>query len=852
MSKEEVSEDKDFDEISSLLKTVADHFSEEDRATRERQIRHWRRLKLYWNNFSLIYWSEQAHDYRVYNRDANAANTDQDYYDKPINVFKAFLETIIAALSIQIPAINCVPDDADSPLDTSTAKAGDKISELVYKHNDVMFLWLHALYIYCTEGMIGCYIHSKEDKEYGTYDKPKYKDEEVDSYVCPSCGARVPDEMIESSEFDPSFAEEDDNQCSKCTMFIPNTLRCSIHGPDDVIQPQGTCDYFEGGTPGSDGDQPRGEVTLEQSNYKDDSSNINCIECGAPLSSDLQKTKLKIPRLVGVTKEPKSRVCLEVYGGLYIKVANYAKKQKDTPYLIFSYETHYVNALHCYPKLREKLPHGGWSNIGVNDPYEQYGRLNTQYRGEFPDEQVTVKNCWLRPASFNILPEEDYKKLKKKFPNGARFVMVNDVPAEYEDECLDDHWSLTENPMSDFLNHDPLGELLTNVQDIVNDLVSLTLQTIEHGIEQTWADPAVVNFNAQRQIEAMPGTITPTKPVSGSKNLGEAFYTTKSASLSPEVMNFYKIIQELGQFVSGALPSLFGGSQGSGTSNTASEYAMSKGMAMQRLQTPWRMMTIWWKNIFGKVIPMYMKNMVDDERIVEKNDAGKFVNVFIRKAEIGGKIGSIELESSDKLPVTDEQQADMIMQLFTLNNQEITSALMDPENLPYIAKVVKIPEFHLPGEDDREKQNEEIVELLNSVPIPPDPESIHLYQQAKATGHPGAVEPQEQPSVEIDIDVDNHEIEASICKSWLISSAGRLAKQENPNGYKNVLLHMKAHLAIVQQNMKAQQLHDDQIALAGGKPGKSTLGEPSDKAQPKKPAEPEKVTKEGNAKTPVS
>src|SRR5580692_4098601 len=125
----------EFEEISSLLKTVCDHFDKEDRMTREKQIRHWRRLKLYWNNFSLVYWSESAHDYRIFNKDANATYSDQDYYDKPVNVFKAFLETIIAALSIQIPAVSCVPDDADNPLDLLTAKAGDEIAELIYKHN---------------------------------------------------------------------------------------------------------------------------------------------------------------------------------------------------------------------------------------------------------------------------------------------------------------------------------------------------------------------------------------------------------------------------------------------------------------------------------------------------------------------------------------------------------------------------------------------------------------------------------------------------------------------------------------------------------------------------------------------
>jgi len=442
--------------------------------------------------------------------------------------------------------------------------------------------------------------------------------------------------------------------------------------------------------------------------------------------------------------------------------------------------------------------------------------------------------------------------------------MVNDVPAEYEDESLDDHWTLTQNPMSDYLNHDPLGELLTNIQDIINDLISLTLQTIEHGISQTWVDPSVVNLNAQRQIEAMPGTITATKPVAGSKNISEAFHTSQTASLSPEIFNFFRIVQELGQFVSGALPSLFGGNQTSGSSRTASEYAMSKGMAMQRLQTPFRMLTIWWKRIFSKVIPMYMKNMVDDERIVVKNDSGKFINVFIRKAEMDGKIGSIELEPDDKLPITDEQQADMIMQLMNLNNQEIMAALMDPENLPYIAKVIKIPGFHIPGSDDREKQNEEIDELVNSVPIPPDPQSMQLFQQATEAQQqnpnhntPPPQQPQEMPSVEIDPDVDNHQIEAAICKEWAVSAAGRLAKKENPDGYKNVLLHMKAHLAIVQQQQQAQQLHDDQLALAGVHGKSNTSDSPQGLANkpgasaPEKPKQAEKVTGENSARNPV-
>lgn len=805
------------DETKRLLKQVVDHFDAEDRIVREQQLRKCRRLKLYWNNFSQIYWSESARDYRIYGADDLAnAGVDQDYYDRPINVFRAFLETIIAALAIQIPGIVCVPDDAENPADLSTAKAGDKIAELLYKHNDVIFYWLHAIYIHCTEGMVASYTYEKSDKTYGTYEERQYEDEDVETYVCPHCGERLADDIFQGKL--PFKAVAQDPQ-----LLQPN--------PIDIA-----------------------ESELERNEFQPDDEDIDihaaldeegplCPECLQSLDPELEKTKLTIPRFVGMTTKPKSRICFDVKGTLYVKVANYAKEQKDTPYLIDSYETHYSNALHRYPKLRDKLPKGSWSNAGVNDPYEQYARLNPQYRNAFPEEQVTIKNAWLRPSTFEILPDEDAKRLKREFPDGAKVVMVNDICADYENEALDDCWTFTRNPLHDFVNHDALGELLTNIQDIVNDLISLTLQTIEHGIAQTWADPAVVNFAAQEQIEAAPGYITPTKLQGGAKNISEAFFSTKSASLSPEIFQFYQIINQLGQFVSAAMPSIFGGSQESGSSRTASEYAMSRTASLQRLQTPWRMFGIWWKTTFGKAIPSYLKliKRQGDERIVQKNDSGNFINVMVRRAEISGKIGSIEVENGDTIPVSDEQKAELVMRLMELNNVEIMAALTSPENLPFIRKIVKMPEFRLPGEDDRQKQYEEIQLLIQSEPIiiPPDELQMAIAQQ---TGNPALAQPTELPSVEVDPLVDNHEVEAVICRSWLVSEAGRLAKQENEAGYKNVLLHMKAHMDILAQQ-QMQQMAAAQAPPSNGKPNK-----PETPAKPKRDNQIEEVS---DVRTPI-
>ena len=89
------------------------------------------------------------------------------------------------------------------------------------------------------------------------------------------------------------------------------------------------------------------------------------------------------------------------------------------------------------------------------------------------------------------------------------------------------------------------------------------------------------------------------------------------------------------------------------------------------------MLTMWWKDIFGKVIPMYIKEMKDDEKQVKKDEFGNFVNVFIRKAELEGKIGNIELEANENLPITWNQQKDSIMELFKMNNDMIMAIIDD-------------------------------------------------------------------------------------------------------------------------------------------------------------------------------
>lgn len=750
-----------------LLCDLVDEYEAEDRSARERQMLLCKKLKLFWDNFQQVWYSEVAHDWRV---NIPAENDDQAHYDKPVNIFRAYLESLIAALSVTVPPLECYPDDAENELDLMTAKAGDKISQLIYRHNDVPLLWIHGLFIFMTEGMVGCYNYTKADEKYGTYKEKKYKSkiQTTESVVCSNCGYEfssgstpdnppIPPDPLVPPELEPEMIQSEMN---------PSEMMGSPEGlPPEGLLPEGLPPEMMG---------PQEE---------------ECPSCGQMVVPENQTETAEIEELIEVAFKPKTRQHLEAYGGLYIKVPLSAKTQSDVIYLIFDKEIHYAKARAEYSNIREKIQPGA----SGSDSYYRQMRENNQYQFGEADNNVTKRQAWLKPEAFEFLKSEDADHLKKKFPKGVKICLINDELAEYEEAELDQHWTLTRNPLADYLTHDPAALLIVSVQEIMNDLVSLILQTVEHGIPQTFADPGVLDFKKYRQTEAGPGMIFPAVPKSG-KGMNESFYEVKTATLSAEIFPFSQLVQSLGQQVSGALPSLFGGAiEGS---KTASEYSMSRNQALQRLQNTWKIFTIWWKEIFSKAIPAYISEVKDDERFVQKDKVGNFINILIRKAELEGNIGSIELEANENLPLTWIQRKDIIMALMSTNNPQILEALAAPENLPIMQDALGLSDFYMPGEDDRMKQYDEIKRLIESEPIEQPPSEEEVFQ-AMTMGMPEP-EGQELPSVEVDEVIDNHAIQFEICRRWLISDAGRLAKIENERGYRNVLLHTLQHQFFLQ------------------------------------------------------
>src|SRR5690606_31309864 len=134
------------------------------------------------------------------------------------------------------------------------------------------------------------------------------------------------------------------------------------------------------------------------------------------------------------------------------------------------------------------------------------------------------------------------------------------------------------------------------------------------------------------------------------------------------------------------------------------------------------------------------------------------------------------------------QTRDIVMQMLASNNPLILEALASPDNLAVLQDSIGLLDFNIPGEKDREKQYHEIKLLLQGEPIE-DPNTGMML-----------------PSIMPELMVDNHKVEGDICRDWLVSESGLIAKVENKAGYENVKAHLEVHIQMLQQlNAGTQQ-----------------------------------------------
>jgi len=690
----------------------------EDDNVRKQQIRQWKKNDRFWHGIQYIFWSETQQDWiapintRWDDLTANREEADGPFYDYVTNIYKAHGESIIAALSAQVPAVRFPPDDAENEDDIATSKVYDQIADLIQRHNQSKMIMLQSLLALWNQGLVLAYHAPKADKAFGNVQLPIYDS----GQECESCGyLKMPD---------PQKSEDNNKET-----------------PDVKDEVEGT----------------RNKDEADDSEITQDT----CPDCGQPLT--------ETPVLTGFKDVPKTRVLIDIYNPLFVKIPYYARTQEECGYLGLSIDQPIALLQSLFGDIADEIE----AESNLYDIYEKLGRAPASYSYAIIDNKNlrTLRRWWFRPYQFKSLgreKEQEIEQLEKLYPDGCYVCFVGDVYAESRNENMDKYWTIGKAGISTYIHSDPMGQPLINVQEKVNVLDNLTLETIEQGISTVFADPQVLNFEDYSRHELRPGMYAAAKARPG-KSLSDGFYEGPKATLSKEVPMYRQQNDHDAQFLVGSFPSIYGG-PGEGSSRTAAEYEMSRQMALQRLSITWTMFSHWWARLMEKCVHIYVENVIADEHYVSKNKEN-YVNVWIRQSELTGKVGDVEAEAAETFPVTTGQKQSLLFKLMGMNNDMINAALFDVENRKILADALSFPELTIPDEAQRTKQAYEIQRMIDKKQL-----------------------------VGIEPEIDDNDVHVQVLRDFMAGSKGRDLQARDPEIYTILMQHLQLHLA-----NKAQQ-----------------------------------------------
>lgn len=703
-----------------------------DQFIRERNIRSWKKAEEYWRLNQFIYWDEVALDYRDVTT-AKLAEDDEneDLPPKTFGIYRAYGESLISAMSAAMPSVLFFPDDTQNPDDITTARNYSNISELIQKHNKSELLAIKSLTTLYNQGLVASHVNWNEDEKYGTRKIPKYKNEKVRlrSLDCPQCGEKFGNAPIGDEDAEPNSVEQDKQ------------------------------------------DEQSGQPKEEHPYLKD----YKCDHCGYEGKPELGEEFDEIfQRLVDYSDTPKGRVTIDIYGPLHVRVSSYAKKQSDVGLLELQVEMDVNAAKDEFESISDKI-------TASSDfySYERWGRTSSELLSNTMFGQTTVRYCWLRTWTFQCLGEDKKSlrdSLKKKFPHGVCAIFVNDEFADAYDENLDDYWTLTESPLDSWIHALPMGKTMMDCQDAFNESENLNLTKQAFGIKETFVSTDLINEDAYRSQRSGAGYVTFVKGRTG-EPISNMVTQIKTAELDEEEIQFGEHYNNLSQFLVGAVPSIWGGNQTSG-SKTATEYTQSRAYALQRLNTNWILFKHFYADTMAKASRLYVQNLTEDEKFTKKNGNSQ-ETIWIKRAELAGKLGSIEPDVSEQFPVTWAQRRDLMMQLITMQNPVIGEIMLHPNNAQNVKDALGFSEFFIPGEVDRTKQLIELRKLID----------VSVEQGAQNYFPPDS----EAPTVLPDEDADDNNVHVQVTKLWMVGEAGLFIKETNPAAYLNVVLHLRAH-----------------------------------------------------------
>jgi hypothetical protein len=512
-----------------------------------------------------------------------------------------------------------------------------------------------------------------------------------------------------------------------------------------------------------------------------------CPECGGELTDAdfVASETITVPSSGMRLRVPNGQEVITMVGGLELNTPPWANEMHEYPYLQWNTEVHQARLRAAYPHAADKI---GQAAVSGTQQYERLARLAQSQGGPLTEggdtnsNLVTFSRSWLRPWAFFALDDKSVRdELLRLFPDGAYVAFAGEAYCESRNENMDDHWRVLHALPGDGSSSRPgLGDALISVQERFNTLSNLQMETYEYGIPPIYADSEVLDFDALQNQTAEPGAHYPARAKAG-QSLASGFFQPAPAEVPPDLaQHAANLMGPVAQFLTGAFPALFGGVMAN--TDTAAGYAMARDQAMGRIGLVWRNMKFFHADVMLLAVDSFRQNRPHDVEVTLLGAGAAFESQWIRLADLKGNLFSYP-ETDEQYPTLWSQQRGVLLQLLANPDAQIQAMLAHPENLGVLKRLIGLEEFVLPDEESRTKQYREIAQLVAEAPI---------AERNQATGAETLL-----PSIAPDEFADNHTVELEICKRWLSSDAGQVAKVDAPAGYANVRAHAMMHQAHV-------------------------------------------------------
>lgn len=397
-------------------------------------------------------------------------------------------------------------------------------------------------------------------------------------------------------------------------------------------------------------------------------------------------------------------------------------------------------------------------------------------RGKKKDQWRFVE-WWIQPHMYQAIPDKDIRDiLRRQYNDGLYVAKVGSIIVKIDNRKVTDEWSVCKTGRGERIVEDAIATDAVPLQRSIDDLYNMAQETVLRSIPQTLVDSQLIDREAMRSKEPIPGEIILTMmPVDGdlSKKIAQIPPTRVSDQLAPLMNQARAFMQD----ITGVRPELSGGGA---PTQTYREAKQRKDQALMQLSPQAQAIQYGW-----------MAAATNGATQRKKFGTGSIKSV--KKGSYGSETTSIDMadlqttgwhcEADDSFPMNQSDRYDKFWALLKEFPPEVQQALsiMDPINLEQTLELLQIPGYESVVEDHKKKTLADVAQLLAAAPTPGQP---------GPDGQPGPP----QSSIPVD-PYDNHDFVAKFLQVWMISETGQNEKNGRPQGFDNVMAFWQAQQA---------------------------------------------------------